>query len=235
MDIKTLTGALIGGCATGIVAGALHFGFLQDIILQAELYESRDLIHFGQVEAHDHGDVADGHSHSHGDAGEGSDLNRNLLTMLFAGLIYAGYGLILAAIFQFVRARGHRVTAMQGVLWGLAGFAVVQMAPSMGLAPNLPGTISEDINLRQYWWFGTMAATAIGLGLMFLRPSALTIAVGFVLIALPHVIGAPVLDEFYGVAPPELSATFATRVIGVAFFSWALLGALVARLTDPNT
>jgi predicted cobalt transporter CbtA len=80
-----------------------------------------------------------------------------------------------------------------------------------------------------------MAATAIGLGLMFLRPSALTIAVGFVLIALPHVIGAPVLDEFYGVAPPELSATFATRVIGVAFFSWALLGALVARLTDPNT
>lgn len=228
MDIKTLTGALIGGCATGIVAGALHFGFLQDIILQAELYESRDLIHFGQP------DAAGGETHGHSDGAE-PEVTRNLLTMLFAGLIYAGYGLILAAIFQFVRARGTRVTVMQGVLWGLAGFAVVQMAPSMGLAPNLPGTISEYINLRQYWWFGTMAATAIGLGLMFLRPSALTIAVGFVLIALPHVIGAPVLDEFYGVAPPELSATFATRVIGVAFFSWALLGALVARLTDPNT
>jgi cobalt transporter subunit CbtA len=233
MDIKTLTGALIGGCVTGIVAGALHFGFLQDIILQAELYESRDLIHFGQPDTAATGAGAEAHGHS--DGGDAPEVTRNLLTMLFAGLIYAGYGLILAAIFQFVRARGHNVTAMQGVLWGLAGFAVVQMAPSMGLAPNLPGTISEDINLRQYWWFGTMAATAIGLGLMFLRPSALTIAVGFVLIALPHVIGAPVLDEFYGVAPPELSATFATRVIGVAFFSWALLGALVARLTDPNT
>lgn len=228
-----LTGGLIAGCATGIVAGALHFAFLQDIILQAELYESGDLVHFAGADPDaDHGS---GEAHEHADEGETGSFTRNALTLLFACLIYSGYGLVMAAVFQAVRGRGREITPVQGVLWGLAGFAVFQMAPSMGLSPNLPGTVSENIDLRQYWWFGTMAATGIGLALIFLRPTVVKIALGLVLIAIPHVIGAPHLPDFFGVAPPELSALFATRVIGVSFFCWAVLGAAVARLTEPRS
>ncbi|WP_425102385.1 CbtA family protein [Tropicibacter sp. S64] len=241
MNIRMLTGGLIAGCATGILAGALHFAFLQDIILQAELYESGELVHaagaepealHGAGEAREHTHEAEAHEHTH--AGATGTFTRNALTLLFACLIYSGYGLVMAAVFQAIRGRGQAITPVQGVLWGLAGFAVFQMAPAMGLSPNLPGTVSEDIDLRQSWWFATIAATGIGLALIFLRPTWVRIALGAVLIAIPHVIGAPQLSDFFGVAPPELSALFATRVIGVSFVCWAVLGTAVARLTEPG-
>lgn len=233
MNIRMLTGGLVAGFATGILAGALHFAFLQDLILQAELYEAGDLVHFGQPEVQAHDGAVE--ANQHGEAGNASPFSRNVLTLLFAGPIYAGYGLVVAALLQVLRMRGHQVTPVQGVLCGLAGFAVFQMAPSMGLPPNLPGTLSANIDLRQYWWFGTIAATGLGLALIAFRPSVAKIVLGVALIAVPHVIGAPQLSQFSGVAPPELSALFATRVIGVGFFCWAVLGAAVARLTEPDS
>ena len=43
----------------------------------------------------------------------------------------------------------------------------------------------------------------------------------------PHVIGAPELEGFSGVAPPEVSAAFAARVLGVGLAVWALMGWVV--------
>jgi predicted cobalt transporter CbtA len=45
-----------------------------------------------------------------------------------------------------------------------------------------------------------------------------------VLLAAPHVIGAPQPDGFYGLAPPEVAALFSARVLGVAVVVWACLG-----------
>lgn len=238
MNIRLLTGGLIAGCVVGIVVSILHFSFLQELILKAEQYESGALVHFGEADtATSDGqslDHSDAHSIGHEEDGPQSDIMRNAMSVLFACLIYAGYGLILSAAYQAARQLGYHVTPVNGILWGLAGFIVIQMAPSMGLSPNLPGTVSADIDARQIWWFGTMAATGLGIACFALGKSVPMIILGIALLAAPHVIGAPQLEGFAGLAPPEMAATFATRVIGVALVAWVLLGWLTAKLTEPS-
>ncbi|MGI3187328.1 CbtA family protein [Nioella aestuarii] len=233
MMMRMLAGGLIAGFAAGLFAAVLHFAFVQEIILHAELYESGELVHFGEPMAHGTEAGHDDHS-GHGEAAEGSALTRNLLTVLFTGLIYAGYGLVLVAGYHVAGLFGRTITPQEGVLWGIAGFATFQLAPAMGLAPELPGAIGADITLRQYWWLGTVVATAGGLALIAYSRGVLTVIAGATLVALPHAIGAPVLDEYFGYAPPELAAEFSARVLGVALAVWALLGWLTARFAAPE-
>ena len=56
----------------------------------------------------------------------------------------------------------------QGMFWGLAAFAVVIIAPGLGLPPELPGMPAAEISARQTWWIGTAIATAAGLALILL-------------------------------------------------------------------
>lgn len=233
MLMRMLAGGLIAGFAAGLFATVLHFAFVQEIILHAELYESGELVHFGDPMAHGAEAGHDDHG-GHGDGAEGSAFSRNALTVLFTGLIYAGYGLVLVAGYQVAGLFGRTITPQEGVLWGIAGFAAFQLAPAMGLAPELPGAIGADITLRQYWWLGTVVATAGGLALIGYGQGVLTVIAGATLVALPHAIGAPVLDEFFGYAPPELAAEFSARVLGVALAVWALLGWLTARFAVPE-
>ena len=132
--------------------------------------------------------------------------------------------MLLVAGFGLARAYGIAITEREGLLWGVAGFAAFQLAPAMGLAPELPGTMAADLAARQLWWWGTVAATATGLGLLAYGRGLASTALAVVLLAAPHVIGAPEIEGFSGVAPPEVSAAFAARVLGVALAVWALLG-----------
>ena len=50
------------------------------------------------------------------------------------------------------------------------------------------------------------------------------------LLALPHIVGAPQLDGFSGVAPPEVASAFSARVLGVGLIAWAVLGLVAGRL-----
>lgn len=239
---RMLTGGLIAGFAAGLFAAALHFAFLQKIILHAEQYETGALVHFGQSVDHEPAAhetaselAADGEAtHDHGEAAEASVFERNVFTALFDGLLYAGFGLILAAGYQIAALFGRRISLQQGLLWGIAGFVSVQLAPAMGLAPELPGNAAADITARQVWWLSTVLATGAGLGLIGLGRGLLPAIIGALLIALPHVVGAPVLGAFHGFAPPELAGEFSARVLGVGLATWSVLGLLTARLAAPE-
>ena len=230
-----VTSALIAGIAAGLLAALLHFAFVQKLILLGEQYETGALTHFENVvqpakAGHDHADPAqhaDANAHEHGQSGvETSDLSRNGWTAVFTVLIYVSYGLILVAGFALAERFGKRVTARDGVIWGIAGYAAFQLMPAMGLAPELPGTIGAELYLRQIWWWGTVGATATGLALLFYGRGFLPVVLAIVLLAAPHIIGAPEPDQFWGVAPPELAASFAARVLGVGLMVWAVLGGL---------
>jgi len=174
---------------------------------------------------------AEGHSHdavAPGAEGDGS-LTRNTLTVLFTVLIYCGYALILSAAMRVAGRFGHVPNAVQGILWGLAGFLALQGAPALGLAPEMPGTPAADLTLRQIWWLLTVLATAGGLALMALRRDALSWIAAIVVLAAPHVIGAPEPERFAGVAAPEAAALFAARSLMVGLVVWASLGAFCAR------
>ncbi|MES2664524.1 MAG: CbtA family protein [Pseudomonadota bacterium] len=250
-----LTGAVFAGFAAGLLAALLHFAFVQKFILLGEQYESGAQTHFAGVSAapppadDGHGAMAEpgaapasvGATTSAetapavepavpAPAEDPASLARNSLTVLFASLIYVGYALLLTAAYALADRFGHRVTAREGVLWGIAGFAMFQLAPALGLAPNLPGIVAAAYEARLVWWWGTVLATGTGLALLAFGRGPVRIVAAVVLLAAPHLVGAPQPDAFSGVAPPEVAAGFSARVIGVSLTVWAMLGWLSARL-----
>lgn len=241
MIARMLSSALFAGCAAGLLAAVLHFAFVQKYILLGEAYESGSAVHWAGLAAGEgagHGAAAHSHEgaapHAH-EAAEGSPLTRNALTVLFSGLVYVAYAMILVAGFGLARAWGRVITAREGLLWGIAGFAAFQLAPALGLSPELPGTLAADLGARQIWWWGTALSTATALALIGYGRGAPAIAAAIVLLALPHLIGAPELAGFSGVAPPEVAAAFAARVLGMGLAVWAVLGWIAGALwaRDP--
>lgn len=235
--IKSMVTSAVGaGVAAWLLAVVLHFAFVQKYILLGEEYETGAAVHFqgvtpGDAPAHSHdgtapaeGSDAAAGAVGHDETAETSNLTRDLWTSVFFGLVYVAYALILVAGFGIARAFGREVTARDGLIWGVAGFAAFQLAPAMGLAPELPGTIAADLGARQVWWWGTALATAGGLALLGYGRGPVAVVAAFVLLALPHVIGAPELEGFSGVAPPEVAAAFSARVLGAALAVWALMG-----------
>ena len=234
---KMITGALFAGFAAGLLGALLHFAFVQEYILLGETYETGEVVHFGgsgsseAVIDQSTADAAshDSHAHDHEDGGDAGTFQRNALTVLFTCLIYVGYGLFMSVAFQVAEMFNRPIRAQDGILWGIAGYTAFQLAPAMGLPPELPGTIAAEISARQVWWFSTVGATIAGLALLAFGRSVVTVALAAALLAAPHAIGAPHPDGFWGVAPPEVGAAFSARVLGVGLAVWAVLGWLSAR------
>lgn len=216
-----LTSAVFAGVAVGLIATILQFWLVMPMLLQGEMYESGALVHF----------ATDGSTQSTPARPDLlADLSRSLMTLGFNTVAWTGFAFLLVAGYALFERRGGTLTVRQGLLWGLAGFIAVQLAPAIGLPPELPGTIRADVGLRQAWWMFTVLCSIAALGMIAFGQGPLPIIVGFGLLALPHIISAPALDTFSGVAPPELSSNFATRSLGVSAAAWAVLGLIAAAL-----
>lgn len=215
MHRKMLSSALFAGFGAGLIAALLQFYFVIPTLLEGELYESGEKIHF----------ILNGTSTSDRTAlGIGSDWFRHSMTVSFNIVTYMGYGLILVGLMALAEMRGlTTVTPRQGIIWGLAGFIAIQLAPAIGLPPELPGTIGAELAPRQAWWLGTLLSSAFGLWLIAFGKGPIAL-LGVAFLAIPQIIGAPQLDTFWGVAPPELAAEFATLSLGSAAAGWVLLG-----------
>ena len=111
----------------------------------------------------------------------------------------------------------------RGVLWGLAGFAVFTMAPNLGLPPELPTMPAADLTARQIWWLSTILLSAGGLGIIVYGKSSIIKILGLVLLALPHVWGAPHATGDSDI-PPELAAQFAASTIVLSALFWVMIG-----------
>lgn len=218
---RMLASAIGAGIAAGLIAALLHFAFVQDLILLGEQYETGALTHFGAAATPGTAHAAEA---GHEAGGAASALGRNGLTVLFIVILYTAYAFLLTAGFGLAEAFGRRIGPAEGLLWGIAGFASFQLAPAMGLAPELPGTLAAETGLRQIWWWMTVACTGTGLGLLAYGRHWAAFAVAGAFLAVPHVVGAPLPEGFAGTAPPELGALFATRVLGAALVVWACLG-----------
>ncbi|MBC6407708.1 MAG: CbtA family protein [Rhodobacteraceae bacterium] len=214
--------ALCAGVAAGLVAALLQFFFVIPLLLEGELYESGARLHF----------AVDGTTQSdRASPALGNDWGRHSLTVAFNIVSYTGFALALVALMGLARAHlGAAIQARSGLLWGLCGFIAVQLAPAFGLPPELPGVVGADLGARQLWWGATILATASGLALIAFCRGLLWPLLGMGVILLPQAVGAPHLESYFGVAPPELAAEFATRSLGVAAVGWAMLGYLCGWL-----
>jgi cobalt transporter subunit CbtA len=236
---KTLfSSALFAGIAAGLIAVLLQFWLVTPLLLEGEEYETGNKSHFDgaltvQEGAHDHG----GHDHSavvEVDDEPENMFARHAKTFAVNLITFTGFGLIMVAGFALASSFGHTVNLQKGMVWGMLGFVALQLAPATGLAPELPGTPAADVVARQYWWAGTVIVSVIGIALIAFGKGLPFIVIGVALLAAPHINGAPELTDFAGVAPPELSALFATRTLFVAMVGWVTLGAVAGLFWDRN-
>ncbi|WP_050478207.1 CbtA family protein [Herbaspirillum rhizosphaerae] len=223
---------LAGACAGVLLTGVQQLQ-VSKIILQAEVYEEAAAAK-AHEQAHEQahaaatapGAPAQAHEHEHeGEEWEPANgFERTAYTVLANISMAIGFGLFLAAA---IVISGRQVTWRSGLLWGVAGYLVFFVAPSLGLPPEVPGTMAAPLHARQLWWVMTAGMTAAGLGLgVYARHWALKL-LGVVLLIVPHLIGAPHPAVHGSAAPEELAQAFihATALANGLF--WLTLGGLI--------
>lgn len=244
--------SVIAGFIVGLIVTVVQQFGTVSLILKAEVFEKAAEMHQHEVPAtarpaaagHDHADH-DHAAHDHGDHDNGAGdhdhgagaweprdgFERNAYTAAANILTAIGFALLLAGFFA-VRsgATGASVSWHEGLLWGLAGFAVFTLAPGLGLPPELPGVPVAPLLSRQIWWLAAVLATAGGLALIAFRRSVPAAIAGVILLTLPHLIGAPELANIETNVPSSLTHQFVTAVTVTSLVFWTLLGGLTSAL-----
>ncbi len=233
MTARLFTSALFAGLVAGLIAVLLQWSLMESLILEGEAYETGAKTHFAGVpgmsdHAHTGSEPAD-HTHDVGAAAAAEeapeDLVKRFSLAFFADFTtFVAWSLLLVAGFATAEKYGQRIGVKDGVLWGIAGFAAIHIMPGIGLAPELPGQPAADLQARQLWWAGTALAAVAGFAMLAYGRNLLWVAIGLALLVVPQLIGAPRLDEFTGVAPPELSGEYVARSYAVAMATWVVLG-----------
>jgi cobalt transporter subunit CbtA len=232
-----LLSAGIAGLLAALLLTLLQMAWITPLILQAETFESGPATAIEnhpahETAAHDHGGHEHAataepalHDHHHGEWTPADGLERTLFTLASNVVMGFAYGLLLIGVY----VGWHRPAgAVQGLLFGLAGFAVFFIAPGLGLPPELPGTAAAELGARQQWWLAAALAAAVGLALICLQKNNSLRALGLAILVAPHVIGAPHPAQADSLAPAALQQQFriATAIGNAAF--WIALGTISA-------
>jgi len=231
--------ALLAALAAGLLTAAIQHFRITPLILHAETFEGEG--------GHSHGAeaVAADHEHAEGTA-EHTDavattaaepeewapqdgFERTAYTTLATVLAAAGFALVIGAVSMFA---GIPITFANGFLWGVAGFIAFTLAPAYGLAPELPGMPAAEVLPRQIWWAGTAIATGAAMLLLTKTRAGWAFAVAIALVAVPHIIGAPVAPDEPSAVPAHLATEFAAVTLGTSLVFWLVLGTIFGKLND---
>jgi cobalt transporter subunit CbtA len=228
---RIVLAALLAGIAAGIILAGIQHVRLTPLILAAEVYEKAADAAQEAAAAKTATEAPakcvenmPGHIMCNGDAKEwepADGIERTLYTTAASMLAGAGFAAMLAGVSLLI---GIPITPRNGLVWGLCGFLAFTIAPGAGLPPELPGMPAGDLMARQIWWVGTIAATGVGLYLIAVRRELVWIALAVVLIALPHMIGAPQPPTEETTVPAGLAAAFASNTVAAAAVFWSLIG-----------
>lgn len=201
---------IIAGIFAGFALGLIQYFSTTSTIISAEVFEvSSDDV------------AADGHTHSHGADGEAwapeDGAERTFFTFFSDVLAGIGFAVLLISIMVF----SGKSNIKNGWMWGVAGFLTFYFAPTFGLVPEIPGMEAANLQGRQGWWMMTVLLTGLSLWLIAFGHTALKVG-GIILLALPHIIGAP-LPETHGFANPDPAAVAALEDLALKFKSQAMI------------
>ena len=217
--------AVVVGLLAGLLSATMQEFLTTPLLHQAEVIESQLPAPSQNAATHE---TTDGHSHDHGPSWAPEDgLERQLFTGLATVVGTIGFTLLLLVAAEFSGGLAHW---RQGLAWGVAGFMIFVLVPSLGLPPELPAMPAADLMARQTWWLGTAVATAAGIGLLIFTRQLVLAVVAVLLLVAPHVIGAPHPADLSSPIPEALHHLFVTRVTVVNFVVWAVLGGLAGAL-----
>ena len=217
--------AALAGSLAGALLTVVHQVTTVPLILRAEVFEEAATAQSGTTA--DAGHVHDNVQAAAWQPHDGFErIGATALTDIATGI---GFALLLVAVSELC---GQRLNWRRGLYWGLGGFAAVTLAPALGLPPELPGTEAAALLDRQLWWVTTVVLTATGLGLVFLLRKPLPAVAGVVLIALPHLYGAPQPALHGSLAPDRLAREFALAAILSSLVFWIALGLLAGLFQE---
>lgn len=240
MIIRFLLVAIAAGLFSGVLMTGAQELKVTPLILHAEQYENGPAAdHHGSIralpgftmlaeafspvtKAYAHGDAEEDGGILFGLSRYGGTLMANLVTG-------AGFGLLLVAASAIT---GVSISLGNGVLWGAAGWLAFQFFPAIGLPPELPGFPAADLFERQNWWMATVVLSAIGLYFLVLRGEIWAKVLGVVVIAAPHLYGAPQPTDLSSDVPALLGAEFAVAALATTAFFWVALGLLLGGAMD---
>jgi cobalt transporter subunit CbtA len=215
---ETVLAAIVAGLIAAVLFTLVQSVWVTPLILQGETYEDA-----AEASADHHESEAPNTAHHHdADAWKPQDgWQRTLFTFAANLLMGVGYSFVLVALYLLWR---EPKSALEGAVYGLAGFLVFFAAPGLGLPPELPGTAAADLTSRQLWWAMTAVATAAGLILFCAQPRWWLRVLALGVIVAPHLIPAPHPAIELSLAPADLQSRFrlATTVCNAVF--WLSLG-----------
>ena len=232
--------AIVVGILTGLFYGLFQQTMISPIIYGAENYEVTEPTAAG----HSHGSASSGEATVSEDEAWGPEdgLERISYTLGADILVAIAFAMVMVSLMVWhnFSARKPKVTIGHGLLWGIAAMISLFVAPALfGLHPEVPGTIAAELINRQAWWMLCAVATAGGIAALYYAPMKYKFA-GILLIALPHILGAP-LPESLGFANTDPEAVQALTAysgdfilmtsVGMGIF-YLLLGALSAFCVD---
>ena len=223
-----LAAILCGLAASLLMSGAQHLRVVP-LIAEAESFEGRGHSH-GHGHSHDQTAAPEtGHSHDHGAADNQAtspDLKRIGLTVTANAATGISFALILTAAALLLRLP---ITRENGLIWGFLGFTAFNLAPAIGLPPELPGMPAADLFERQIWWWQTVIATGGAFLLMAKVKNLAATVAGVALIALPHLIGAPSPVTHESALPPHLASAYAANALASSLLLWVLIGLFLGK------
>ena len=220
--------AVLAGLAAGLAMAAIQQWKVAPLILEAEIYENAAPAEAAPVHTHDAATPA--HEHDEDAWAPQDGVERAGYTVLADLLVSMGFALLLAAVSVLA---GIEITVRNGLIWGLGGFVAFQLAPALGMAPELPGMPAADLVARQGWWVATALTTGAGLLAVAKFRNWTAVGAAAVLLLLPHIIGAPQLsgDHASGV-PAHLATEFAAAALAAGAVFWLLVGPLLGYLNQ---
>lgn len=235
--------ACLVGLLSGIVVTGLQLFVTIPVIVAAETYEGGTMDTEGSAHSHDGRPAGAGEpkadsggvfaslyqriyafQHAESDWEPETAWQRNGYTLVANVLIAIGFGLLLGAAFSLRQG----IRWPEGLLWGLAGYAIFFVLPALGLPPEIPGSYAADLVPRQGWWLLTVLCSGLGLGLIVLQRQWAWKIAGALLVVVPHILGAPQPEVHGGTAPAALADAFIWRTAVVNAVFWLLLGGLSA-------
>ena len=226
--------AVIAGLLSGLLMTVMQHFSTVPLILQAETYENA-----APEAAHSHShDVAPAevasapaadHHHDEEAWTPADGFERFIYTAAADILSAIGFGLVLVAVSE---AFGGFNSWRRGLMFGIAGFLTVSLAPGLGLPPELPGMPAAELGPRQVWWISTAGCTAIAIGLLAYSRSAVLAVLAIVLLIAPHLVGAPLPPSHEAAVPIDLHARFVNAVYATNLVFWAVLGTVTAVVRE---
>ena len=244
MVVRYMLAAILAGVLAGLFMSGAQAVKVWPLILEAEKYEggaAPDATHQESEEQSFYFEnfetaVSTHSEETHADGvavwGPEDGLERILYSVVSNIITATAYSLVLTAAILF---SGQAINWQSGLVWGACGFITFMLVPSLGLPPEVPGTVAASVEERQIWWTVTVAMTAAGLALFFFKRQWHWAIFGVLLMIAPHIYGAPQPEHHSSLAPAWITAEFVVATIATGLVFWLFLGGVLGLLLGRIT